>query len=195
MSRRESLLRAKRHTSTVYAQCARSTLSAFCGYVRERLAREGLAEHDLKKKRVSSFPFKTVCNLLYGQPRRSTFSMNVPAVGRAPVQPSSATCRGCAVPPITMGDGRTRASIQDARGPRPGSGLGASVARPRAPRAAPHRRRESALSSNACRAARHLATLPRFTRQVIAFSETRARKSACRREKARQKSLIAYVFS
>lgn len=177
---------ARNVASTVRARCARSTLSAFCGYVRERLARVAKVSPNIvtkvisKKTRVSSFPFKTVCDLSVN------VSMNVPAVGRAPVQPARATRRGCAVRPITMGDGRTRGSIQDARGPRPGSGLGASVARPRAPRAAPHRRRESALSSNACRAARHLATLPRLKNCL--FGNSRAKRRGSTRKKHGKKS-------
>jgi hypothetical protein len=73
-------VRAKRHTSTVYAQCARSTLSAFCGYVRERLAREGLAEHDLKKK---TRLFVSLENCLYLTPRSRALSLNRgPSVSR-----------------------------------------------------------------------------------------------------------------
>ena len=163
-----------------------------------RARREGLAEHTkvISKKTNASLRFLSKLSvIIYGQPRRSqprrstasvNVSMNVPAVGRAPVQPASATRRGCAVRPFTMGDGRTRASIQDARGPRPGSGLGASVARPRAPRAAPHRRRESALSSNACRAARHLATLPRLKNCL--FGNSRAKRRGSTRKKHGKKS-------
>lgn len=68
---------ARNVASTVRARCARSTLSAFCGYVRERLARVAKVSPNIvtkvisKKTRVSSFPFKTVCDL------RSTASVNV----------------------------------------------------------------------------------------------------------------------
>ena len=67
---------ARNVASTVRARCARSTLSAFCGYVRERLARVAKVSPNIvtkvisKKTRVSSFPFKTVCDL------RSTASVN-----------------------------------------------------------------------------------------------------------------------
>lgn len=78
---------ARNVASTMCARCVRSTFSACCWYVRERLAREGLAEHNLKKNASLRFPFKTVCNSVTVCNLRSTasvnVSVNVPGVGRA----------------------------------------------------------------------------------------------------------------
>lgn len=169
-------------------------MSAFCGYVRERLARVAKVSPNIvtkvisKKTRVSSFRIKTVCDL------PSTASVN--RVGQRfderTRRRSRARSTGKGHTPrmrrATHHDGRWTDARVDPGRARSSTriGLGASVARPRAPRAAPHRRRESALSSNACRAARHLATLPRLKNCL--FGNSRAKRRGSTRKKHGKKS-------
>lgn len=85
---------ARNVASTVRARCARSTLSAFCGYVRERLARVAKVSPNIvtkvisKKTRVSSFPFKTVCDLRSTASVARPFNRQGPHAADAPCDPS-----------------------------------------------------------------------------------------------------------
>ena len=105
-------VRAKRHTSTVYAQCARSTLSAFCGYVRERLAsRRCRRTYKSNLKKNASLRFPSKLSVIYSQPRRSAIRSTYPPSVTRPFnrQASRAADAPCSPSGWAM-DGRARRS-------------------------------------------------------------------------------------